>query len=254
MGENKLEKKYGNKMSVMGYYFKNIIRYWRKTFKMMFRYESSEWSEITVDELYERFTTNQPALIPLILDIRTIQEYTDAHIPTARQIFITEIKSNLESLQAFKEKEIVTICPGGGLSLVAVDILVDADFKDVKSLKGGMDLWIEKGYPTTTADEFFYPSKKDRKKIIKEKQSLDKKYNGKVHYTVDARGLSCPQPIMKSVKALRALEISQVLEILTTDPGSKADIPAWVRSTGHELLIFEERGPKDFRFLVQRMK
>ncbi|MFX1534005.1 MAG: sulfurtransferase TusA family protein, partial [Promethearchaeota archaeon] len=196
-------------------------------------------------------TSDQP---PLILDIRTVQEYTDGHIPNARQIAVTAIKSNLEDLQHFKENEIVTICPGGGLSLVAVDILVEAGFNDVKSLQGGMDLWSEKGYPTTTADEFFYTSKKDRTEIIQGEQSLDGEYTGEIHNSLDARHLSCPQPIMKSVKALRALDIGQVLEILTTDPGSKADIPAWVRSTGHELLVFEEYGPKEFRFLVKRVK
>ena len=234
----------------MGYYFKNTIRYWKKTFKMMFFYNRSEWSEITVNELNERLNSNQP---PLILDIRTVQEYTDGHIPTARQIYVTEIKSNLENLQPFKESEIVTICPGGGLSLVAVDILVDAGFKNVKSLKDGMDLWSEKGYATTTTDEFFYPSKKDRAKI-QEVKSLDEKYSGEIHHTVDARGLSCPQPILKSVKALKTLEMDQVLEILTTDPGSKADISAWVRSTGQDLLVFEERDQKEFRFLVKRLK
>jgi len=43
------------------------------------------------------------------------------------------------------------MCPGGGLSLVAVEILEKAGFKDVKSLKGGTDLWHTSGYPTTTA-------------------------------------------------------------------------------------------------------
>ncbi|MFX1251386.1 MAG: sulfurtransferase TusA family protein [Promethearchaeota archaeon] len=246
-----MEKKYGDNTFVMGYYFKNMIRYWRKTFKMMFFYNRIEWSEITVDELLDRINSEQP---PLLLDIRTVQEYTDGHIPNARQIAVTGIKSNLEDLQHFKEKEIVTICPGGGLSLVAVDILVEAGFNDVKSLQGGMDLWSEKGYPTTTTDEFFYTSKKDRTEIIQGEQSLDREYTGEIHNSLDARNLSCPQPIMKSVKALRALDIGQVLEILTTDPGSKADIPAWVRSTGHELLVFEECGSKEFRFLVKRVK
>ncbi|MFX0051889.1 MAG: sulfurtransferase TusA family protein, partial [Candidatus Hermodarchaeota archaeon] len=209
------------------------------------------WSEITVDELHDQINSDLP---PLILDIRTVKEYTEGHIPTARQIYVTDIKSNLESLQTFKDKKIVTLCPGGGLSLVAVDILVDAGFKDVKSLKDGMDLWVEKGYPTITDDEFFYPSKKDRAKIIEEEQSLVEKYTGEIHYRVDARGLHCPQPIMKSIKALKALEIGQVLEIFTTDPGSKSDIPAWVRSTGQDLLSFEERAPKDYRFVVKRMK
>jgi TusA-related sulfurtransferase len=75
-----------------------------------------------------------------------------------------------------------------------------------------------------------------------------------VHQTLDARNLSCPMPVLKSKKALKTLEIGQVLEILATDPGSLADIGAWTRTTGQELLLSEERGPKDFRFLVKRMK
>ncbi len=57
-----------------------------------------------------------------------------------------------------------------------------------------------------------------------------------------------------SKKALNDLQIEQVLEILTTDPGSLADIPSWAHVTGQQLLTSEERGPKDFRFLVKRMK
>ena len=74
-----------------------------------------------------------------------------------------------------------------------------------------------------------------------------------VHHTLDARNLSCPMPVLKSKKALKSLEINQVLEILATDPGSMADIPAWTRTTGQELISAEERGPKDYRFLVKRL-
>ena len=72
--------------------------------------------------------------------------------------------------------------------------------------------------------------------------------------TLDARNLSCPMPVLKAKKALKELEIGQVLEILATDPGSMADMPAWVRTTGQELISSEERGPRDFRFLVKRLK
>lgn len=234
----------------MGYYLKNTVRYWRKTLRMMFLYNRVEWSEITVDELLDRINSDAP---PLILDIRTVQEYTEGHIPSARQIYVTEIKSNLENLQSFKEMEIVTICPGGGLSLVAVDILVEAGFKDVKSLKEGMNLWSEKAYPTTTSDEYIYPSKKDRGKILDE-LTLNKPYHGEVHHKVDARNFTCPIPVLRSKKQLQTLEIGQVLEILTTDQGSQRDIPAWVRATGQELLVSEEHSPKEFRFLVRRLK
>jgi tRNA 2-thiouridine synthesizing protein A len=76
----------------------------------------------------------------------------------------------------------------------------------------------------------------------------------KVHKTIDARGLSCPMPIIKSMQAIKKIRINQVLEILTTDPGSKRDIPIWATATKQKLISFEERGPEDFRFLVKRIK
>ena len=75
-----------------------------------------------------------------------------------------------------------------------------------------------------------------------------------VQQTLDARNLSCPMPVLKSNKALKTLKIGEVLEIFASDPGSKVDIPAWSRTTGQELLVSEERGSRDFRFLVKRLK
>ena len=61
-------------------------------------------------------------------------------------------------------------------------------------------------------------------------------------------------PITKSMQAIKKIRIGQVLEILTSDPGSLRDIPIWAKATKQELLSYEERGPKDFKFLVKRMK
>ena len=76
----------------------------------------------------------------------------------------------------------------------------------------------------------------------------------KVHRTVDARGLNCPMPIAKSMQAIKKIRVGQVLEILTTDPGSRNDIPIWAAATKQELVSFEELGPESFRFLVKRLK
>ena len=79
-------------------------------------------------------------------------------------------------------------------------------------------------------------------------------YEGEVHKTVDARGLFCPQPILKSKNQLKSMKIDQILEILTTDPGSKTDIPAWAEVTGQELITMEDIGPKEFRFIVKKLQ
>ncbi|MED4226679.1 sulfurtransferase TusA family protein [Neobacillus cucumis] len=57
---------------------------------------------------------------------------------------------------------------------------------------------------------------------------------------VDAKGLACPMPIVKTKKAMNELESGQVLEIYTTDKGAKNDLIAWAKSGGHELLNHEE--------------
>jgi len=73
----------------------------------------------------------------------------------------------------------------------------------------------------------------------------------KADKTLDAKGLSCPMPIVKTKKAINELESGQILEVVTTDKGSKSDISAWVKSTGHDLLdVKEENG--EFTFFIQK--
>jgi TusA-related sulfurtransferase len=64
----------------------------------------------------------------------------------------------------------------------------------------------------------------------------------KADKTVDYKGLFCPMPIVKVSRAIKEIEIGQVLEMLADDPGSKADMQAWARSTGHEMVGMVEEG------------
>lgn len=61
-----------------------------------------------------------------------------------------------------------------------------------------------------------------------------------VDKTLDARGLSCPMPSVKTALALEQMEKGQVLEVLTDDPVSRKDLPVWAQSTGNELLGIRE--------------
>ncbi|MGP4059423.1 sulfurtransferase TusA family protein [Halobacillus sp. H74] len=58
----------------------------------------------------------------------------------------------------------------------------------------------------------------------------------KTDFTLDAKGLACPMPIVKTKKTIKDLEAGQVLEIQATDKGSKADLQAWAKSSGHQYL------------------
>ena len=70
---------------------------------------------------------------------------------------------------------------------------------------------------------------------------------------LDCKGLSCPLPVLKTKKAMDGLALGQILEMISTDPGSKADIAAWTKRTGNELLdTVEESGT--FRFFLKKLK
>ena len=67
---------------------------------------------------------------------------------------------------------------------------------------------------------------------------------------LDARGLLCPLPVIRTQDKIRKLKIGDVLEVVATDPGVQYDIPAWCRVHGHRLLISEQRSD-DFRFQIE---
>ncbi len=67
---------------------------------------------------------------------------------------------------------------------------------------------------------------------------------------VDARGLSCPLPIVRTAMAIRTMSSGQALEVLATDPGSVKDFAAWSKTTGHELIESSSDGAV-YRFVIR---
>jgi TusA-related sulfurtransferase len=60
---------------------------------------------------------------------------------------------------------------------------------------------------------------------------------------VDARGTACPGPLLEAKKAIGTIDSGQVMEILSSDEGTKRDLPKWCEKKGHEFLgIVEEPG------------
>lgn len=69
--------------------------------------------------------------------------------------------------------------------------------------------------------------------------------------TLDARGLSCPMPIVKTAQAIKTVPSGGLIEVLATDPGSVKDFAAWSRTTGNELIEQTADGGV-FRFVLRR--
>ena len=69
---------------------------------------------------------------------------------------------------------------------------------------------------------------------------------------LDCTGLLCPIPVVKTRRAIKGMEIGQVLELIATDPGVVPDMEAWERQTRHEILSTEEVEAEKYRFLIKK--
>lgn len=71
----------------------------------------------------------------------------------------------------------------------------------------------------------------------------------KVDVQLDAKGLACPMPIVKTKKAMQGLVDGQVLEVIATDKGSKADLAAWSKTVGHQYIGTTEQGDVLYHYI-----
>jgi tRNA 2-thiouridine synthesizing protein A len=71
--------------------------------------------------------------------------------------------------------------------------------------------------------------------------------------TIDARGMACPGPLMNLIGAIRQGQVGQVFDVLSSDAGSKTDIPAWVAKAKHDLVEVRE-GDGYTHFVVRKAR
>ncbi|MCB9284031.1 MAG: sulfurtransferase TusA family protein [Lewinellaceae bacterium] len=72
-----------------------------------------------------------------------------------------------------------------------------------------------------------------------------------VNKELDCKGLLCPMPVVKTKKAISAMAVGEVLEMIATDPGAMPDMQAWSKQTGHELLEAKDEGGV-YRFFIKK--
>jgi tRNA 2-thiouridine synthesizing protein A len=72
-----------------------------------------------------------------------------------------------------------------------------------------------------------------------------------IHSTVDAKGLSCPMPIVKTAQHVKTVPPGSIVEVLSTDAGSVKDFAAWTRSTGNTM-VEQSVDEGVYRFVIQR--
>ena len=74
-----------------------------------------------------------------------------------------------------------------------------------------------------------------------------------IDQVLDCKGLLCPLPIIKTKKAIDGMALGQVLEMISTDPGSVPDMEAWARQTGNDLLEYKKDDGL-FTFYIKKAK
>ena len=73
----------------------------------------------------------------------------------------------------------------------------------------------------------------------------------KADKVMDLKGLPCPMPVVKVSKGIKEVEVGQVIEAITTDPGALSDFPAWAKKSGNEILdTVKDDGL--FKFYIKR--
>ena len=71
--------------------------------------------------------------------------------------------------------------------------------------------------------------------------------------TIDARGSFCPGPLMELIRGIRESQVGDILAVLSSDKGSKIDIPKWIEKAGHRLIALEARDGYD-EMVVEKLR
>jgi len=97
-------------------------------------------SEISVAEAHKLYPDKA-----FFLDVREVVEWDAGHVPDTTNIPLSELENRLNELPT--DQDIVVICRSGNRSAEGRDILLDAGFKNVTSMAGGVSDWKDAGYP-----------------------------------------------------------------------------------------------------------
>ncbi len=70
--------------------------------------------------------------------------------------------------------------------------------------------------------------------------------------TIDSRGSACPGPLLEAKKGIGKVKVSEVLEILSNDEGTRIDLKAWAGKVGHEYMGYEESDGYDKHYITRK--
>ncbi len=179
-----------------------------------------------------------------LVDVRDEEEHTAGAIPGAKLIPLNTLRQRHGELP--KDRLIVTHCAMGLRGYLGARVLKQLGY-NVRNLSGGHRTWAafnpreddaDTGTPTTPSDvsdsatTSCCTSAETNPSCASQTAAATKDPT----QVLDVRSAQCPGPIIAMKNALDGLEEGRILKIMATDPGFAADVPAWCRQTGHELV------------------
>ena len=104
------------------------------------------YENANVKHAYEHWQAGENSPVPFVfLDVRTAEEYAEAHVQGAVLIPLQQLEGRLNEVP--KEKRVYVYCRSGKRSVAASNMLVKAGFTNIENIEGGIQAWQEAGYP-----------------------------------------------------------------------------------------------------------
>lgn len=169
----------------------------------------------------------------MIIDVRTPMEYNLGTIEGAVNIPVDELRNRLDEIP--KDKDLYILCQVGLRGYVACRILMQKGYKSVKNLSGGYKTYQLAVQKQSNEDIYEY-DKIAKDDMIKPVDCYGDDCKADADMQLDACGLQCPGPIMKTYNAIKSMNYGEVLQIKATDPAFQEDIKAWCERTGNRML------------------
>ena len=166
----------------------------------------------------------------MIIDARTALEFNIHHLPTAINLPYATIRQKPAILPTDKDTPLYVYCNTGWTSYNAIMTLRHLGYTHVYNISGGIKLYKEVYEPVTASK---------KKASLKPQLSADA---GTIKIKVNAQGLQCPGPIMKTYQAVDSLLEGEQVQVEASDPGFASDVEKWAASTGNTLIsnVFEK--------------
>jgi NADPH-dependent 2,4-dienoyl-CoA reductase/sulfur reductase-like enzyme/peroxiredoxin family protein/TusA-related sulfurtransferase/rhodanese-related sulfurtransferase len=177
---------------------------------------------------------SKPANLQLI-DVRTPEEFDIVTLPKARNIELDHLRERIGELDP--NKPTILFCQIGVRGYLGYRILKQAGFADVRNLTGGIKTYAWATEKQSNPDIFDYEDIKRRSQAeIEAEKASCTLIPGDERHMLNAVGLQCPGPIMKTYRAMEAMRPGEVLEVTASDPAFGKDVRAWAAKTGHDVL------------------